>query len=282
MTAFVALAAAGLAGGLLLRKLLQPMLDLPALARQNYRGRTVPTAAGVIILASALLVEGVAAVARSLRVGDGLTTPRLLVLFLLLAFGALGLVDDLVGSGHARGFRGHLAELRRAHLTTGGLKLLGGAASALAAAGVVDRHTPGRLLADAALVALAANLANQLDRRPGRMLKVALVSFVVLAVSTRAWRALEAVALVSGAAAALLVDDLRERAMLGDVGANALGACLGAGVMLACTFSTRLVVLVVVGGLNVVGELSSFTRLIDAVPPLRALDHAGRRREADR
>ena len=36
--------------------------------------------------------------------------------------------------------------------------------------------------------------------------------------------------------------------------------------------------LVVVGGLNVVGELSSFTRLIDAVPPLRALDHAGRRR----
>ena len=28
---------------------------------------------------------------------------------------------------------------------------------------------------------------------------------------------------------------------------------------------------------NVVGELRSFTRLIEAVPPLRAIDRAGRR-----
>jgi UDP-N-acetylmuramyl pentapeptide phosphotransferase/UDP-N-acetylglucosamine-1-phosphate transferase len=277
LTAFVVLAAAGLAAGLLLRTLLQPLFELPALARENYRGQSVATAGGVTILVAALVVEGAAAFARSLRVGHGLTTPRALVLVLALGFGALGLVDDLVGSGHARGFRGHLGELRRAHLTTGGLKLLGGAAAALAVAGVVDGHAPGRLLADAALVALAANLANQLDRRPGRMLKVAIVSFAVLVVCTRAWRALEGVALVSGAGAALLLDDLRERAMLGDVGANALGACLGAGVMLACTFSTRLVVLVVVAGLNIVGELSSFTRLIEAVPPLRAIDRAGRR-----
>ena len=39
----------------------------------------------------------------------------------------------------------------------------------------------------------------------------------------------------------------------------------------------RLEVLAFVAALNLVGELSSFTRLIDAVPPLRALDRAGRR-----
>lgn len=278
MTTVVVLAAAGLVAGVVFRTLLQPMLELPALARENYRGHSVATAAGVVIIVSSLAVEGAAAVARSLRWGHGLTTPRAVTLLLVVAFGFLGLIDDLVGSGHARGFRGHLSELRRAQLTTGGLKLLGGAAAALAVAGVVDRHSPGRLLADAALVALAANLANQLDRRPGRVLKVAVATFVVLIVATRAWRELEGVALATGVGAALVVDDLRERVMLGDVGANALGACLGGGVVLACGFSTRVAVLVAVALLNVVGELSSFSRIIDAVPPLRALDRAGRPR----
>src|SRR5207237_1377017 len=81
------------------------------------------------------------------------------------------------------------------------------------------------------LIALAANLANQLDRRPGRVTKVGLVVFVVLALTVSQPDRLEGVAVVVGATAALLVDDLRERLMLGDVGANVLGACLGTGVV---------------------------------------------------
>jgi hypothetical protein len=199
------------------------------------------------------------------------------VLLAALGFGFLGLVDDLIGSGHARGFRGHLAELARGRLTTGGLKLVGGAAVGAVIAGAWGSMSPGRLLADAALIALAANLANQLDRRPGRVTKVGLVAFVALAAAANNTDYIEGVAVVVGATAALLVDDLRERLMLGDVGANVLGACLGTGVVLTCPFGVRLGVLVVVALLNLVGELSSFTRLIDAVPPLRALDRAGRR-----
>jgi len=48
-------------------------------------------------------------------------------------------------------------------------------------------------------------------------------------------------------------------------------------VVLAYSFPVRVGVLVAVAVLNLVGELSSFTRLIDAFPPLRALDRAGRR-----
>ena len=40
-----------------------------------------------------------------------------------------------------------------------------------------------RLLADAALVALAANLGNLLDRAPGRTIKVGLVAYVPLALA---------------------------------------------------------------------------------------------------
>jgi hypothetical protein len=268
---------AGLAVGWVVRLFLQPVFRLPLLARENYRGRTVATAGGIVVVLAALLVEAARAVFASLDVGNRVSGARALTLFAAVAFGFLGLVDDVVGSGHAQGFRGHVRELTRGRLTTGGLKLLGGAAVGLVIAGARDSGSPERLVADAALIALAANLANQLDRRPGRVTKVGLVAFVALVAAAATSDSIEGVAVVAGATAALLVDDLRERLMLGDVGANVLGACLGAGVVLACPFGVRLGVLVVVASLNLVGELSSFTRLIDAVPPLRALDRVGRR-----
>src|SRR5437588_7328883 len=268
---------AGLAAGWVVRLFLQPVFRLPLLARENYRGRTVATSAGIVVVLVALLVEAARQVGASFEVGHRMTTARELVLVAALGFGFLGLVDDLIGSGHARGFRGHVAELARGRLTTGGLKLVGGAAVGAIIAGAWGSMSPGRVLADAALIALAANLANQLDRRPGRVTKVGLVAFVALAAAASNMDYIEGVAVVVGATAALLVDDLRERLMLGDVGANVLGACLGTGVVLTCPLGVRLGVLVVLAGLNLVGELSSFTRLIDAVPPLRVLDRAGRR-----
>ena len=270
-------AAAGLAAGWIVRAFLQPVFRLPLLARQNYRGRAVATAGGIVVPFAALLVEALRDALASIDVGHRIDAVRGLTLFVAVAFGFLGLVDDIVGSGHARGFRGHVRELMRGRLTTGGLKLLGGAAVGVVVAGTRDPGSPGRLVADAALIALAANLANQLDRRPGRVTKVGLVVFVVLALTVGQADLLEGVAVVVGATAALLVDDLRERLMLGDVGANVLGACLGTGVVVCCSFPVRVGVLVAVALLNVVGELSSFTRLIDAVPPLRAIDRAGRR-----
>ena len=277
MTDLAVFTVAGLAAGWIVRLFVQPVLRLPLLARENYRGRTVATSAGIVVVLVALLVEAARQVGASFEVGHRMTAARGLVLVAALGFGFLGLVDDLIGSGHARGFRGHVAELARGRLTTGGLKLVGGAAVGAIIAGAWGSMSPGRVLADAALIALSANLANQVDRRPGRVTKVGLVAFVALAAAASNMDYIEGVAVVVGASAALLVDDLRERLMLGDVGANVLGACLGTGVVLACPLGVRLGVLVVVALLNLVGELSSFTRLIDAVPPLRVLDRAGRR-----
>ena len=277
MIDIAACAVAGLAAGVALRMLLRPMFASPLLARENYRGRMVATAAGIVLPVAAVLVEAGRAVVATLGGGHQLTELRALPLLAALAFGLLGLADDLVGSGHARGFRGHLTELAHGRLTTGGLKLLGGAAIAAVIAGSRDPNSIGRLLADAALIALAANLANQLDRRPGRVTKAAVVAFVVLALAATNEHTVEGVAVIIGATAALFIDDLRERLMLGDVGANVVGACLGTSVVLAFSFPVRLGVLAVVAVLNLVGELSSFTRLIEAVPPLRAVDRAGRR-----
>jgi hypothetical protein len=64
--------------------------------------------------------------------------------------------------------------------------------------------------------------------------------------------------------------------MLGDAGANPLGAVLGVGVVVACSPDVRLVVLVTVAALNVLSEVVSYSVVIDRVPPLRFLDQLGR------
>jgi UDP-N-acetylmuramyl pentapeptide phosphotransferase/UDP-N-acetylglucosamine-1-phosphate transferase len=259
---------------------LSSLFASPALARTNYRGRPLPTAAGIVVALSVLLVEGGRALAGSFGVGNGpgLTVPRGLVLLIAVAFGLLGLLDDIAGSDAYRGFRGHVSALLAGQLTTGGLKLIGGAAVSLVAVGPLVGKSPGRLVADALLVALCANLANLLDAAPGRATKVGAAAFVLLVIGVGAPAALVAPAIVVGGSLGLLLDDLKEHLMLGDAGSNALGAVLGIAIVLTCAQGVRDVILVLVVALNVAGELVSFTRVIDAVPPLRFLDRAGRRR----
>jgi len=62
------------------------------------------------------------------------------------------------------------------------------------------------------------------------------------------------------------------------VGANLLGAVLGAGAALTLHLRGRLVVLGVLVVLTAASERWSFSRVIERVPPLRWLDNAGRNR----
>ncbi|HEV2760239.1 MAG TPA: hypothetical protein VGV86_11780 [Acidimicrobiales bacterium] len=288
MTAVIAAMVVGYLGARLTWLAARPLFALPALARHNFRGRSLPTAAGIVLPLAAVLVEGGRAVVGSFGVGDGpgVAGVRGLVLLAALGYGLLGLIDDLAGGGGGvaaadggaeRGFRGHLGALAQGRVTTGSLKLLGGGVLALLVVAPIVGESPGRLLADAALVALCANLANLLDRAPGRTVKCSVGAFFVLALAAHRTTPLTGTAVVVGAALGLLLDDLHERLMLGDAGSNVLGAVLGLGVVAACGPGARDVVLVLVAALNVAGELVSFSRVIDAVPPLRALDRAGRR-----
>jgi hypothetical protein len=188
--------------------------------------------------------------------------------------GAVGLLDDLAGTGDDRGLRGHLTVLRRGEITTGTVKVAG-----LVASGVVAARLLGHRGADAAVsgavVAGSANLLNLLDLRPGRATKVALLHAPLLLAASPGATALAA---PLGAAAALLADDLGERTMLGDAGANALGAALGVAVIASYGRLGRLVHLAGLVALTLASERVSFSRVIDATAPLRWLDGLGRRR----
>jgi hypothetical protein len=166
---------------------------------------------------------------------------------------ALGLADDL-WSGPERGFRAHLG----AGATTGTLKLVGIPLWAL---------WRTRSLSGALLVALSANVLNQLDTRPGRALKAFLLGSLVLRGAPRGALAV---------AVLLAPYDHREMAMLGDAGSNALGAVLGLHSVRRLSGPRRIGAIGALAVLTVLADRRSLGELIESTPGLRALDALGR------
>ena len=257
------------------------LVATPGLTRPNYRGHLVPISGGILVVVAVLVVEAGRAVFGSLGVGDhtGLTLARSEMLFAVFGFGFLGVVDDLVGQGEDRGFRGHLRAFAAGRITTGFVKLFAGAAVAVVLVAAPGFKSGRTLIVDALLIAFAANLANLLDRAPGRVIKAGLLVYVPLAFVLGDSAIGIALAPVMGAFIGLLGDDLREHLMLGDCGANIIGATLGLGVVLGRGEATRVTIVILLGVLNIAAEFFSFTAVIDRVGVLRAFDRLGTRPE---
>ncbi len=128
--------------------------------RTNYVGRDVPTAGGVIAVAGFAVTLGVVTLVDVSTARVAL--PAAVAVF---GFGVIGLLDDIVGTHSARGFRGHLAAARHGELTSGTAKLLVGLAVALATASLLGGDAWDRFLA-AVAIAGCANAANLLDLAP--------------------------------------------------------------------------------------------------------------------
>lgn len=264
----------------------------PRAHASNYRGRDVVLGLGAVwlawgggsLLAGWLLEDlGAPPAASELMPAAGL---------LALAAAAFGLFDDAYGSRDARGFAGHLRALRSGRLTTGGLKLVGIGIAALVAARSVAGiapwgSSPAGVVVAGAAVALSANLVNLLDLRPGRALK----AYIVLAAAGAALAgvfvarmhagsglgvgALLGVALI-GPAVACWRYDLGERAMLGDAGANAMGAVAGLVIVSALPLAGAAAFAAVLLAANLASERVSFSALIERVPVLAWIDGLGR------
>jgi hypothetical protein len=228
--------------------------------RVNHRGEPVTLLEGPAVALGAVVATTPTSIALALA-GAG-------------AFG-FGVYDDLAGSGKRRGLRGHLGALANGEVTTGAVKLGGLGATGLASALLLGGE-PADVAVNAGLVAGGANLLNLFDLRPGRAIKVATLS-AALITAGGAERGARAVAAPLGAALALLPDDLGERAMLGDAGANALGAMLGGAAAVSLPRPARIALLAGIVALTGASEKVSFTKVIERTPPLRWLDMLGRR-----
>ena len=274
----LAAGAAGVGTWLAARRLTaDPPGDRATWQRKNFRGSEVSLTGGPALVAGA---------AAGVAVAPGLT-PRVRAsgLATTLAVGSVGLLDDLAagidpagrlgrlaGDTSSKGLRGHVSALSQGEITTGVVKigvigLAGAAGAALVSDNAVDAVIGG------AAVAGHANVVNLLDLRPGRANKAAVLHAPL--VRAGPGRALGAAAV--GAAAASLPDDLGERALLGDCGANTLGALLGLALGAREGRRARLVHLAVVTALTLISEKVSFTKVIEGTPVLREMDGLGRR-----
>jgi UDP-N-acetylmuramyl pentapeptide phosphotransferase/UDP-N-acetylglucosamine-1-phosphate transferase len=239
--------------------------------RSNYAGRQLTLLGGPALAVSATATS----------VLGGPPGTRAAAALVGAVSGLVGGYDDLAGArpeqARDKGLAGHLRALRAGRVSAGAVKVAG-IVTAAAAAAVLTRRSPGRsspadALLTTGLVAGAANLVNLLDLRPGRAAKAG----VLAAATTLGGPAGGLVAGPLGATIAVLPEDLGERVMLGDCGANALGALVGLRLARVPGRTARAGLLTAIVGLTLASEKVSFTKVIEATPGLRELDRLGRR-----
>jgi UDP-GlcNAc:undecaprenyl-phosphate GlcNAc-1-phosphate transferase len=239
-------------------------------SRTNHRGESLTLLEGPGVAVGAIVGALAQAALGPAKSGTARSGAAVAVAVAGAGAAAFGAYDDLAGSGDRRGFRGHLSALRQGEVTTGAVKLGGIGATGMLSAALAG-GSPVDVVINAGLVAGGANLLNLFDLRPGRAIKVAVASGVLIAAGGGA-----RVAAPLAAGVSLLGEDLGERAMLGDCGANTLGAMLGAAAA-GLPRPARIALLAGITGLTAASEKVSFTKVIDPPPPLRWLDWGGRR-----
>lgn len=241
------------------------------LSTNNYRGVRLPLVLGLALGSVAFLLLPLKLV-QATRAGSGAAIAA--SAWVLGAAGVVfvaGLIDDLFPGG-PRGLRGHVRKLVGGKGTTGILKMVASVVAGL----IVVVALPGRGLAESVLgivvIAGAANVWNGLDVRPGRAGKAFLVVSAGLCLADPPGLLLY----VLGAELGLIWFDLREWAMLGDAGSNLLGFVAGVAIYWSAGSPLSLAAAAaVVVALNIAAETITFSRIIDAIRPLRWFDLAG-------
>jgi UDP-N-acetylmuramyl pentapeptide phosphotransferase/UDP-N-acetylglucosamine-1-phosphate transferase len=237
----------------------------------NYRGREVINMAGLLFIPVWFIPVMLLSLIRSANVPSFLWASSILI----LGIGLCGLLDDLYGDRTITGLSGHLKSLVKGKITTGAIKAVFTPVIAIIAASVTARSL-GQLLMDALIISLFVNTFNLLDLRPGRALKVFVVSALFLALYYNSLLT-NYLGLILGASLILLPDELNEKVMLGDIGSNILGAMIGFTFIYQASFFGRLTALLLLLLLHLITERYSLSEFIAKNSFLRMLDEFGRK-----
>ena len=111
-------------------------LERRGLVRENYRGASVAFPAGVAAVAASMIALGPSAIGDQASDGDvwpAIGAPIGIVGMVLYVVGVavLGLIDDVLGAGDERGWRGHARATAAGGFSPGLLKAAGAAGLAL-------------------------------------------------------------------------------------------------------------------------------------------------------
>ncbi len=249
------------------------------LVRPNFRGVELAFPLGAILVTATLVSLAPLAVLDD-RAGLELLDPELRrwVVY-LLGVALLGLLDDSLGLGSTpdtpRGWRGHARALFRGDLSTGVVKAVGALALAAYVVTGTGNEWPAYLV-DVALLLLVTNSFNLLDLRGGRVEKALVLALAMFCLIGWTVAPLELMGIFIGPFVIGALFTLREKAMLGDTGANLAGAVIGIIFLTQLDPTGRLISLGAFLALTVYAEFFSISKTIDRLPPLRFIDSLGR------
>lgn len=253
-----------------LRDNIYNMIKRSGLLVQNYNSRAVPTALGVVLLpGSSLALFPLYLFQRTNR------SHLAALLILLYGMAFIGIVDDLLGERQIKGFKGHMASLVHGHMTTGAFKALIGLMLALFSSMLIYGDV-WDLIVNTLVIALSANLMNLLDLRPGRCLKGFWFMMIMIALFSRS--SIDMVLFMPLFIATIIYFpiDIRELGMLGDTGANILGAAVGLAAAVNWPASYKWVYLSVLLAAHVLAEHYSLNDLIERSRILTFIDRMGK------
>ena len=192
--------------------------------------------------------------------------------FLLIISNGIGIVDDISGNKKIKGFRGHLKSLSKGKLTTGLLKAL----IIFFAALLVNFNYPFlEMVLNTALIIFMSNFINLVDLRPGRAFKIYFILFIP-AIFYLQW---QVIFIIQTIIFLLMASgELNEKIMLGDGGANSLGASLGFFYSINFGNYFKLLLLFIIMIFNFLAEFYSFTEIIKKNKILNYIDQLGRKK----
>ncbi|SDC02457.1 MULTISPECIES: hypothetical protein [unclassified Candidatus Frackibacter] len=198
-------------------------------------------------------------------------------IFLTITVTMVGLLDDYFGSEGSRGFKGHFSKfLYQFQVTTGFLKAV---IISVVSFLIINRLESNiiLLIINFLLLVLMTNFINLLDLRPGRAIKgFLLLTSGIMLIANSLFRDLLLPLLLM--AIILLPYDLREKAMLGDVGSNLLGAFLGLSLVINLGITYKLIIVTALIIVHIYAERVSLTKLIARNRILDYIDKLGRRK----
>lgn len=254
--------------GILLLYLL-PMFKENKVVRKNYLGEEIPIAIGITfpmaILTTYILYQFL----------NVLELNHILFLLGILGISFLGFIDDMIGQRDTLGFRGHFGALFKGKMTTGGLKALGGGAISFFISILITSNLL-EILINTLLIALATNMMNLFDLRPGRAIKVFFTLIIAIILATKMKIDYLLIAPLLGAVLYYFIKDMKAKVMMGDAGSNVLGFALGFIAVISLTLSGKLIALFLLIIIHILTEKYSISETIEKIPLLRKLDQMGR------
>ena len=239
--------------------------------RPNYKNDMIPVSMGIVFLPM-IIINGIILVFFTAQYKNLLYV--FMFIFGMISMFFAGILDDIIGNRDVSGLKGHFKSFFKGTLTTGGFKaIFGGFVGVLISIAVSDSIPD--IIINTLIIALSTNLMNLLDLRPGRAIKAYIVIIITIFITLTGYVKILPLLILPNVLAYFNYD-LKEKAMMGDIGSNVLGISIGMLIVFGYSFKVRVSWLVFLVFIHILTEKYSLTKIIENNKILNFIDKLGR------